>query len=867
MIDPCGHSAVISRSPDNKLMLSLRVFGGLSIENGGQPIVGAAAQRSRLLLLAVLAVSGEKEVSRERLHALLWPDSDFERARKALNQALFALRRDLSKEDLTLGSSTLRLNPAVINSDVGDFLRSLDAGDLSSAVNAYAGCLLDGIHFRASVEADEWIDQERGRLKQAYENALRKLAADAEAIGKHQVAIDLMRKLAASDPLSSTVAISLMNALAAGGDRAAALRHARIYAALVRDQLGIEGSPDVERLSQEIAAQTCEPSQVILPSTTASASVVRGPAQFVELSNQRVRSKRRLLAVGAAAFVAVGAATTGALAIARETAKPTGGSRDVNRVVVIPFQNRTGDASLDPLGSLGADWITDGLARTQLIPVVDPQTAAAAIRHVGVVTEPKADPLADIADMTGATNVVSGSFYRKGDSLEFNARVSDGKTGKVLGSIEPLAVPSARSGDGIQVVRQRMLSLLAQLFDARMTQLVMPDARPPSFEAYKEFVKGVDHWARDDVSREEQRGYFRRAYALDTTFLTALAFIPSTYDDTKDAKPILDSLESRRERLTPLDRIVIDYFRADLKGDYSAELAAAERASDLAPRSEWSWAAGSRLAALNRPHAALRYFARLDPNHGWMPQGWERYWYSVAQTKHTIGDLHGTRVWLEQARRKFPQAPAIAAAYARALALTGQPDSIRPIVTELLQSDVDWRVFYVHSILADLQRHGKDEEAEAIYQQVVPWYEAKGITATESDRCAFGRILFDMHMEAQATAQFRSLLADFPKSDWRTFYIGNLALLAGMRGDSATALRLIDMVPQKDTGNSYVDGTSYWRARVAAQLGHKEEAVRLLGRAFANGMFARRSLSHSMWYDFPTLQGYPPFESMVAQDR
>ena len=50
-------------------------------------------------------------------------------------------------------------------------------------------------------------------------------------------------------------------------------------------------------------------------------------------------------------------------------------------------------------------------------------------------------------------------------------------------------------------------------------------------------------------------------------------------------------------------------------------------------------------------------------------------------------------------------------------------------------------------------------------------------------------------MDQQADAQFRSLLAEFPKSDSRNVYTAHLALLAAMRGDSATALHLIGALP------------------------------------------------------------------------
>ena len=61
----------------------LVTFGALGIEadNGATP---PRLRPPRLALLAVLAAAGHRGVSREKLTALFWPDSDEERARHSL---------------------------------------------------------------------------------------------------------------------------------------------------------------------------------------------------------------------------------------------------------------------------------------------------------------------------------------------------------------------------------------------------------------------------------------------------------------------------------------------------------------------------------------------------------------------------------------------------------------------------------------------------------------------------------------------------------------------------------------------------------------------------------------------------------------
>src|SRR3989442_14948498 len=98
-------------------MLVLRTFGGLSIEENRAPYSGAAVQRKTLALLALLAAAGKNGLSRDKLIASLWPESDAERGRNLLKQACFALRRDLREPELFLGSTELRLNASLVTTD------------------------------------------------------------------------------------------------------------------------------------------------------------------------------------------------------------------------------------------------------------------------------------------------------------------------------------------------------------------------------------------------------------------------------------------------------------------------------------------------------------------------------------------------------------------------------------------------------------------------------------------------------------------------------------------------------------------------------------------------------------------------------
>ncbi|HEX9935915.1 MAG TPA: BTAD domain-containing putative transcriptional regulator, partial [Longimicrobium sp.] len=236
-------------------MLRIHTFGALAVRSGDRAMAGAAAQPRRLAVLAVLARAGGRGVTRDKLLALLWPDSPEEPARRALAQALYALRRDLGSDEAFLGTRDVRLNPEVIASDVGDFEAALADGDPERAVGVYAGPFLDGFRVPALDEFDRWVETERAALALRFAEALEALAERAAAAGDHAGAVAWWRRLAGADPLSARVAVRLMRALDAAGDRAGALQHARIHESLVDAHLGLPPSPEVTALADRLRSE------------------------------------------------------------------------------------------------------------------------------------------------------------------------------------------------------------------------------------------------------------------------------------------------------------------------------------------------------------------------------------------------------------------------------------------------------------------------------------------------------------------------------------------------------------------------------------------------------------------------------------
>ena len=239
-------------------MLFLKTFGGLSVDIDGAPGTGAGQQRKTLALLALLAAAGRRGVSRDKLTAYLWPESDTEHARNLLKQACFALRRDLHAPELFLGATELRLNPAVITSDIQAFEHAVEGGDPERAAVVYAGPFLDGFYLGAAGEFERWMEDERSRLARQGREAIEVLANQASSAGDVKAAMKWWRRLTELDPLSAQAALGLMRALDDAGEPAEAVQHGRRYGAYVRQELGVDPAADVLAMIQELHHQTGE---------------------------------------------------------------------------------------------------------------------------------------------------------------------------------------------------------------------------------------------------------------------------------------------------------------------------------------------------------------------------------------------------------------------------------------------------------------------------------------------------------------------------------------------------------------------------------------------------------------------------------
>jgi eukaryotic-like serine/threonine-protein kinase len=178
-------------------------------------------------------------------------------------------------------------------------------------------------------------------------------------------------------------------------------------------------------------------------SATDFLAALRSPTGDLPSAARPTRSRRRLRwpigVVSAGAFVALAIHAAGQPRF------------DPRRVVVARLSNETGDSSFSYLSPLATDHLTASLAGAPGITVVTSATVLPSRLAPGLQLDSLDDPerLHVLALEAGAGTVISGSYFRSGDRVSFQAEVTDANHGTLLAAVGPVTAPLDRPGEAI----------------------------------------------------------------------------------------------------------------------------------------------------------------------------------------------------------------------------------------------------------------------------------------------------------------------------------------------------------------------------------------------------------------------------------
>jgi TolB-like protein/DNA-binding SARP family transcriptional activator/Flp pilus assembly protein TadD len=490
-----------------------------------------------LALLALLAASGGGGVSRDKLIAYLWPEADEERGRHLLSNSLYMLRQALGEDALGGAGDVVRLDVSRVGCDARDFEDAIARGELQRAVSLYTGPFLDGFFLADAPEFERWATRERERLTAVYARALESIAESAESERDFTTAAEWWKARAVHDLLDSRVALRLMRALDAAGNRAGALQHASVHQRLLHEELGLQLTPEiaelVEQLRREPAPKTPESARATeqsvssvstptpVPLAEAFAHPVPQPADGMELPAKPVGEPQER-AVGRGRWRVAVFGVVAACLLAAGWGAWTRRSRadgPERSIVVLPFINMTGDA--------GNEYFSDGITEeiiTQLatVPTLKVISRTSAMHYKGTKQS-----LRQIAGDLGVAHVLEGSVRREGDQVRITAQLIDAGTDEHLWSqrydrrlVDVFAVQE-------DIAREVGRALEVTLGDGGRA-VAARGTRVP--EAYELYLRGRYHWQkRTKAGHDQAVAYFRRAIERDSTYADAYAGLAVVY--------------------------------------------------------------------------------------------------------------------------------------------------------------------------------------------------------------------------------------------------------------------------------------------------------------------------------------------------
>lgn len=514
----------------------LRLFGSPTIASGGgAPLTGRVAQRHRLALLALLALAPGQRASRDKLMALLWPESDPERGRNLLKVSSYVARSALGDGALLSEGDDLRLSTDVVRADALDFEEALAAGRYAHAVELYGGPFLDGFFLPDAPEFEQWASRERERLAASYGKALESLACEAEAGGEWSAAAEWWKKRAAQDPYDSRVAVRLMQALEASGNRAGALQLATVHQRLLEQEFAT-AAPEVaalaERLRREpvvapaVAAMQGDPTSVqedALPTAGARAATqepIVQPSDSPAVSPAAVAAPAPRLTMRGRRRLGIVAALATVIAIATLWRAWPASALPERSIAVLPFVDLTQDG--------GSELFSDGLTEEIL-------TGLAGIAELKVISRTSAmhykgttKTLRDIARELNVAHILEGSVRQSGGRVRISAQLIDARNDEHLWAQNFDSELGDVLGVQEQIARQVVRALEIELGERGSAALVTRGTSDTA--AYELYRRARYLWqTRTKEGHERAVEYYESAIARDSSYADAYAGLADAY--------------------------------------------------------------------------------------------------------------------------------------------------------------------------------------------------------------------------------------------------------------------------------------------------------------------------------------------------
>ncbi len=237
--------------------MRIKLLGPVEVEQNGIPVrIGGPQQRR---ILALLVIHRRHSVSSDRLIDALWADGEApDGATRSMRTYLSRLRVVLPEGSIITSRSGYTLDPDRLTIDLDDFDALLRAAETTSpdvAAERYESALAlwRGPPFGEFTD-EWWATAESTRLIEQRLCAEEGLATSLASSGRHAVAIPLLQRTVAEQPLRERPVLLLTHSLRATGRRSEALRVVRAFRTRLAETTGLDPSSELVALESSVLA-------------------------------------------------------------------------------------------------------------------------------------------------------------------------------------------------------------------------------------------------------------------------------------------------------------------------------------------------------------------------------------------------------------------------------------------------------------------------------------------------------------------------------------------------------------------------------------------------------------------------------------
>ena len=527
---------------------------------------------------------------------------------------------------------------------------------------------------------------------------------------------------------------------------------------------------------------------------------------------------------------------------------------DKSLIAVAMFENKSGDESLDPVGSMTSDWITQGIAGTGLVSVVPSFT----LETTGDIHQ-NMDGILSLAVETHAQTIITGVFYKHENNIQFHSNVVDAAEGELLHAIGPVIGSASDPLKPIELLRQKLMGSLAANFDQDFISFSDRTLQPPLFNAYQEFLTGQKLYYQYKFN--EAIHHFYKAAELDTSYFLPLiwasgvhfsnGFTTDNIDEYRKSDSLNQIIKTHQGELTPGENYMLDYLMAwidgDLEGAYQAAGLTAQY--NIVFKYELGWIA----LRANHPKKTINVMSALEPDK-FLFEG--RYWWVLTKAHHLLGNYKKELKIAQRGRKKHPELFSNLWNELRALAATGNIDKITRLYEISLNfpSEPFWNPGYLMLWTAtELGVHGYAEESKAAIRQTIEWYQ---VHPDNKHRFELAQAYYVAEQYDMSHEIIKKLIVE---DSCNIDFQGFLGTIAARKGNLEKAEMISMYLANQD--RLYLFGRhTCWRARIAAISGDEVLAIQLLRDAISQG-FDYYSIHEIL--DFYSLHAYLPYKDLI----